>query len=236
MGRRTMNIEIIEETKEYLVVYKPSGVATQSANAFTKDAVSEVTTYLAGKEGKIPYVGLVNRLDQPVEGLLVFAKNKHAAAYLSNQLSGANKTCKKEYLAVVSVDEIKDLPIKEPITMVDYLDKDSQKKRAVITSEKGGKRAELTYEVLQRKESMALVRIHLKTGRFHQIRVQFASRGMSLLGDQKYASALSEKLTEAYGVKHVALCASKLTFLEPGTKKEVVYQVTPRNPIFLKFK
>ena len=227
-----MNIDIIEETKEYLIVYKPSGFATQSANAFAKDAVSEVTAYLAGKEGKIPYVGLVHRLDQPVEGLLVFAKNKHTAANLSSQLSGANKISQKEYLAVVCVDEAKDLPIKESITMVDYLGKDSDNKRAVITSEKEGKRAELTYEVLQRKENLALVRIHLKTGRFHQIRAQFASRGMSLIGDRKYASELSNKLTEAYGVKHVALCASKLTFLEPGSKKEVVCEVTPQNPIF----
>ena len=93
---------ILHEDSDIIVCHKPAGIATQTAKVGQADMVSEITNYLASKEGasgKSLHVSVVHRLDQPVEGILVFAKNKQAAADLSRQAAG--KDMKKEYLALV---------------------------------------------------------------------------------------------------------------------------------------
>lgn len=95
-----MQTQIVYEDEAVLVIRKPAGLATESAGIGQKDVVSELKNYVAKKNpGKMPYLGIVHRLDQPVEGLLVFAKTKKAAENLTAQLGKG--TLKKEYLAVV---------------------------------------------------------------------------------------------------------------------------------------
>ena len=105
---------ILYEDNDILVAYKPAGIATQTARVGQQDMVSELKNYLAVKEKKEPYLGLVHRLDQPVSGVLVFAKNKKAAASLTAQIT--NGTMKKYYYALIY-----GVPNKKREQLVNYL-------------------------------------------------------------------------------------------------------------------
>lgn len=249
-----MQTQIIYEDDTLLVIYKPAGLATQSARVTQADVVSELNNYLAAKNnGKTPYLGLIHRLDQPVEGLLVFAKDKKSAANLSNQLSAENKSCEKVYKAVVHLETKKSTGIggNEPINvaditdtkndisgrfivLTDYLIKDARTNLAKIVSKDTprAKKAVLSYRILKVTEDLALVEVKLQTGRFHQIRAQLAHGGMPLLGDQKYGSEASALRSQQLQVRTVALCADRLTFVHPKTNKTVSYEIKPRNPVF----
>ena len=221
-----MKTKIIYEDDTILVINKPAGLATQSAKITQPDVVSELTNYLAAKTGKSqPYLGLVHRLDQPVEGLLVFAKTKQAAAILSKQLTGEDKSCKKCYLAIVCFEE--NMPKEQ--TLTDYMIKDNKTSTSKIVAKNTpqAKKAVLTYQVLSTKEAYACVKITLQTGRFHQIRVQMAHAGMPLLGDLKYGTEQSKALSAGLQIKTVALCASELTFTHPKTKKSMKIETLP---------
>lgn len=219
-------MEILFEDKQVLVLYKPAGIPVQSGRVGTKDLVSMVKNYLAGESRREPYVGLVHRLDQPVEGLIVFAKTRQAAADLSAQAAGHEM--KKEYLAVVC-----GIPKNEEGTLRDLLIKEREGNRSRIArpGESGAREAALTYRVLAKKEERALLRIRLLTGRHHQIRVQMAHAGFPLYGDNKYNPDFSD--TE-YRVQP-ALCAAGLAFQNPTTQKRSEFEIVPRNPIFAEF-
>ena len=216
-----MRTKILYEDNEILVIYKPEGLAAQSARVTQPDVVSEICTYL-----KSPYVGLVHRLDQPVEGLMVLGKTKPAAANLSAQLSKGE--LRKTYLAVVSTENLtKDIPA-EWTELTDYLEKDARAGKARIVSS-GGQKATLFYcKKCEREDKTALVEINLITGRFHQIRAQMAHADMPLLGDAKYGVPHPE-------VKNVALCAYKLRFLHPKTKKPMEFESKPQKAIFNRY-
>ena len=216
-----MKSEIIYEDNEILVIYKPEGLAAQSARVTQSDVVSEMCTYL-----KSPYVGLVHRLDQPVEGLMVLGKTKAAAADLSAQLTKGE--LKKTYLAVVSKEtSVTDIPT-EWTELTDYLEKDAKTGKAHILKS-GGQKATLFYRKKDEKEDdTALIEINLLTGRFHQIRAQMAHANMPLLGDVKYGKPHPE-------VRSVALCAYKLKFIHPKTKKPVEFEIKPKKAIFNRY-
>lgn len=230
---------ILHEDSDILVCHKPAGIATQTARVGQADMVSEVIGYLASRTeaaNKNPYLGVVHRLDQPVEGILVFAKNKTAAAVLSRQAAG--ERMEKEYLAVVCGKEI---PQSGELT--DYLLKDGRTNtsRVVPSEVKDAKKAILEYEVLEKKQSeeselyqLALVRIRLHTGRHHQIRVQMANAGMPLLGDHKYADEAALAVSRRLELKEIALCASRLAFDHPVTRKRMQFQITPEGAAFRK--
>jgi len=261
-----MRTQILYEDKEIIVIYKPAGLATQSARVAQPDAVSELNTYLTAKNGGKPaYLGLIHRLDQPVEGLLVFAKTKNSAAYLSTQFSeraktaeengadhkkrltgrvgraernhGANGACEKVYYAIAHVEN-GDRGLSGKETLTDYMMKDSRTNLAKIVKKgtSGAKKAVLVYEVLEQKEDLALLRVQLLTGRFHQIRTQLAHAGLPLLGDRKYGTDETAKRSEERSVKTVALCAAELTFIHPGTGKEMHFRQEPQNECFRFFK
>lgn len=216
-----MKTQIIYEDNEILVIYKPEGLAAQSARVTQPDVVSEMCTYL-----KSPYVGLVHRLDQPVEGLMVLGKTKAAAAALSAQLTKGE--LKKTYLAVVSAQKYEDSLPGEWTQLTDYLEKDAKTGKAQIV-ESGGQKAVLFYRKKDEKEdNTALIEIDLLTGRFHQIRAQMAHANMPLLGDVKYGVSDPE-------VKSVALCAYKLKFLHPKTKKPMEFEIKPKKAIFNRY-
>lgn len=214
------NVKIIYEDTEKLIVEKPAGVLTQSARSFDTDLVSEVLTYRRSRK-ETAYAAVINRLDRPVGGLVLFAKTKQAAARLSKEMQ--QNTLNKQYYALICGK-----PEQSKGTFVDYLQKDAKANLSKVVSKesKEAKRAELEYEVLktvyvQAHEQMpvTLVKIHLITGRHHQIRVQFASRGLPLLGDTRYGGqteadcrmALQKSGKPLIQRYEIALCAYALT-------------------------
>jgi len=231
--------QILYEDDDIIVCHKPTGVATQTAKVGQRDMVSEVTNYLAARGRTKPYdhsnvyAGTVHRLDQPVEGILVFAKNQKAANALSRQI--AENHMEKYYYAVVTVRPKVDGGHRE--TLTDYLLKDNKSNMSYVVSPevKGAKKAVLEYEILEKKGIIALVRIRLITGRHHQIRVQMSHTGMSLLGDYKYADEQTKKLSDELWQKQIALCAYRLEFAHPATGERLSFQRKPESSIFQNF-
>lgn len=235
-----MQKNIVFEDKDILVAYKPAGIATQTARLGQRDMVSELKNYLAGKPGNkgkgVPYLGLVHRLDQPVAGILVFAKNKEAAASLSRQLTDGS--LHKYYEAVVFGK-----PESEQGILEDYLYKEAKMNKSLVVREgfPEAKKAKLFYRrketlmVLEAQQQVSLVEIELFTGRHHQIRVQMANAGMPLLGDSKYGCGEEKRFSQEIGCRNVALCACKLVFKHPKTGKEMCFERKPEEEIFLPF-
>lgn len=221
------DINIIYEDKDILVCRKPAGLPTQSAKVTVPDLVSELRNYLAEK--KESYLGVVHRLDQPVEGLLVFAKNKAAAKKLSEQLK--TSSFDKVYYAVA----FNQPPVQEGM-LEDYMIKDGLRARIVPADTPGAKKAVLHYRIIAMKKGRVLYEVRLETGRFHQIRAQMAHAGMPLLGDKKYADAAINIYSEAHGIKNVALCAFKLKLIHPGTGEEMLFISKPAGEVFHDFK
>lgn len=219
-----MKTEILYEDKDLMICYKPPGLATESGRIGQMDMVSELKNYLKGE-----YLGVVHRLDQPVEGILVFAKNKQTAGDLSALLR--KDSLNKQYYAVVCGK-----PSVKTELIVDYLEKDSTGNKAVISQE-AKKEARLQYEVLsslslEEGDTLSLLEVKIETGRFHQIRAQLAGRGLPLLGDVKYGSKDSCNLSTRLGVKNVALCAYSIKFKHPFHKKQMEFTISPRGKGF----
>lgn len=224
-----MQTQIVYEDEAVLVIRKPAGLATESAGIGQKDVVSELKNYVAKKNpGKMPYLGVVHRLDQPVEGLLVFAKTKKAAENLTAQLGKG--TLKKEYLAVVcgKVPE-------NTGRLVDYLAK--EKGMAVVkdAADTQAKKAVLSYTKKAETEKFTLLAVQIETGRFHQIRAQLSHAGFPILGDEKYGSEESKELSREKKIRFTALCAASLSFRHPVTGKTMAFTQAPQNPAFAEF-
>ncbi|MBQ7065420.1 MAG: RluA family pseudouridine synthase [Lachnospiraceae bacterium] len=234
-----MEPEIIFEDNHILVVYKPEGMAVETAKITEVDLMSYLKKYL-GKEQ--PYLSMIHRLDQPVEGLLVFAKTPFAAKELSRQVQ--NNLMKKTYLAAVSIGEPDSYVINQKVkdkknqkkTLEDYLFKDGRTNTSKVVSKetKGAKKAVLHYELAEAnyQEGIAIAEIELVTGRHHQIRVQMSHAGMPLLGDVKYGNESSKEKSTLHQIKQTALCAYKLEFTHPKTGKTLSFSIEPKKKIF----
>lgn len=250
-----MKTEIIYEDGELLVIRKPAGLATQTAGVGQADVVSELKNYLASKTGEKgqPYLGIIHRLDQPVEGLLVFAKNKNTAAALTKQLGGQGHSglLNKQYYAVFCGK-----PSQKEGVLVDYMYKGSDGRAVIVDNmpenagspekAEGGqggasdtvpKKAVLHYKLLQTVsapmgDELSLADICIDTGRFHQIRAQMANAGMALLGDVKYGDEAAKSCSYRLGVRTVALCAYKIAFMHPVTGKSLSFETRPATNAF----
>ena len=211
-------MEILYEDDAIIVCVKPAGVATQTKQIGQKDMESMLRTYRMQK-GEPSYIGVVHRLDQPVSGVMVFAKTKEAAADLSKQV--ATKLADKYYYAVTD-----GVPEKAKGILEDYLLRDGKTNlsKVVSSKENGAKRAELSYEVIAKTDSKALLSVKLATGRHHQIRVQMAHAGWPLVGDRKYNFKANMKM----GNEPMGLCSYKLGFNHPVTKKKLEFEI--KNP------
>ena len=227
--KKCMKTKILFEDNAVLVIHKPAGIAVQSARIGQMDVENELRNYLA-KNGVSPYIGLIHRLDQPVEGVLVVAKTKEAAAKLNRQLAGG--TLNKRYLAVVSMESGQEEMSGD---FVDYMVKSGQVASIVSQGTADAKEARLQNLILLKTESAALVDIEIETGRFHQIRCQMAHHGMPLLGDSKYGSSTSASLSQNLGIRNVALCANRMEFKHPFNGKSMQFEVKALNNAFVSF-
>ena len=207
-------MKILYEDKDIIVIDKPVGILSQSDGKGSENCEDKLNGYIKDK-GEKGSVHLIHRLDRNVGGVMVFAKNRTAAASLSAQIQ--NKTFIKEYRALVHSKPEENEGIFE-----DLLFKDSRKNKTFVVNRmrKGVKDAKLSYKVLETCDSkygeVSLVHIRLYTGRTHQIRVQFASRKMPLVGDGKYGGSDNGA--------DIGLHSCRLTFVHPFTKKEVVFE------------
>ena len=205
-------INIIYEDNHLLVVEKPINIPVCEDESKDLDLLSILKNYLKvkyNKPGNV-YLGLVHRLDRPVGGVMVFAKTSKAANRLSKQVS--DHILKKTYIAVVEGK------IKKEDVLVDYLYKDSKKNISYVVAKDKGKESILSYKVLNYNNDASLIEINLKTGRSHQIRVQFSSRGYPLIGDAKYNKNHD-------GKTNVALFAKRLEFTHPVTKENLCFEL-----------
>lgn len=235
-------LNILYEDPHILVCVKPHGIATQSKSIRYPDMVSLIKNHLAkasGTSGKSgapksigsrtpgsaePYLAVIHRLDQPVAGILVFAKTPAAAKDLNKQLQ--NQGFGKYYRALVA-----NTPSTKEGTLENYMVKDARTNTSRICSakENGSKIARLHYDTIPVTDWLFTapaafhgteLEIHLDTGRHHQIRVQFAHLGTPICGDHKYGKA--ERGTPA-------LCSYHIDFVHPVSGKEMTYEISPRN-------
>jgi len=211
-----LGIGVVKENDNYIVIHKPAGLATQTAKMGEKDLVSEVKNYLAKKGQKNPYLAVINRLDQPVEGLVLLAKKESIARELSKQLT--DNQINKYYYATVWGKLDKPSGVLE-----DYLLKDAKSNSSKVVNKgtQGAKLARLEYEVIAGNDKTDMLRVHLITGRHHQIRVQFANLGHPLLGDTKYGNVQSVAFSKEIGMRCIWLKAYHLSFRDPQTKEMV---------------
>ena len=211
-------VKVIYEDNHLLVVEKPVNILSQCDDTNDKDMVNLLKQYVKEKYNKPGnvYIGLVHRLDRPVGGAMVFAKTSKAASRLSEQVR--NKTFKKTYRAVIH-----GTMNKESDTLKDYLYKNKKTNMVSVVNKnhKDAKNAELSYETLDNKNNFSLVEIDLKTGRPHQIRVQFASRRHPLFGDQRYGQNVNKV------GQQISLWSYKIEIEHPTTKEKMEFICEP---------
>lgn len=211
-------IKILYEDNHILVVGKPVNVPSQADESRDADMLSLLKGYIKhkyNKPGEV-YLGLVHRLDRPVGGVMVFARTSKAASRLSEQIR--SRQFKKVYLAVV-----RGIPGKKEGRLLHYLYKDERTNtvRVVPQDYKGAKEAILDYCTLDSMNGMSLLKIHLHTGRPHQIRVQLSTMGNPLYGDQKYGAEINK------AGQQIALWSNEIAIMHPTQKKEMVFKCTP---------
>lgn len=208
-------IDIIYRDKYIAVCLKPAGIISEASNGKQKNMPELVKEQL-----KVYKVDLIHRLDKPVGGLMVFSTNDYATKSLAKQM--ISRTFKKEYYAIVEGKP------KEPSgELKDYLFRDKLKNKSYVVNSlrKGAKEAILNYKAVKTitvdGKDFTLIRVSLKTGRTHQIRVQFASRKMPIMGDRKYGSS--------FDFKEIALFSHYLSFVHPKTNKVVEFSKNPQS-------
>jgi 23S rRNA pseudouridine1911/1915/1917 synthase len=257
------DLKVIYEDDDILVCHKKAGMATEGARAGEMDVISAARNLIArrnrsnkagndkGRQRNLPpYVATVNRLDKPVEGVLVLAKNKKAATSLSEQIK--NKVAGKNYYALcygipdADTDTLEDYLIRREDTgkamAISKEEADTFKDNAVIISDGekvrltggGPKKAVLDYEIIGRTDNRSLLNITLKTGRFHQIRAQLSKSGYPILGDKDYSSAESLKYSQEASISNICLVAYRYEFKHPSTGKIMSFQIEPDNPAIIK--
>lgn len=213
---------ILYEDNHIIVVEKKINIPVQEDDSKDKDLLTIIKEYLKEKYHKPGnvYLGLVHRLDRPVGGVMVFAKTSKAASRLSEQMR--LKDIKKKYYAIVEGNA------KDSDILIDKLYKNN--KTNMVYVDNRGKEAILIYKRIKTINNLSLVDIELKTGRNHQIRVQFSSRNMPLWGDQRYNK-------NAKVGQQIALYSYYLSFIHPITKEKMKFQLEiPKREPFNIFK
>lgn len=229
---RPYSLNILYEDSDIIVCVKPHGLATQSKSFSTPDLEKILLNHIArtsrssGSSGK-PYLAVIHRLDQPVAGILVFAKTPFAAKELNKQLTTSGFG--KHYYALVN-----GTPASSSGILEDYLVKDGRANISKVCDKgtKDARLARLTYKVVKHNtfggfpdtasDNASLLEIVLDTGRHHQIRVQLSNMGCPIIGDSKYNPATSQPVSSG-NAQTLCLCAYKLNFKHPRTKEQLEF-------------
>lgn len=267
--------DILYRDASVLVVHKAPGLATQTASPSRPDLTTHLLRFLARKnQTRNPYLAPITRLDQPVEGLVLYAANKQAVSFYSSLVRSPQMVPGREGGIVRTSDatsggedhvmrnsgkvldgEARKLRTSGTRTggrmtkryrawvwgaftassgsLHDFLKKDPQASRANIVSEgaDGAKEALLKYTVLREdvafNEPISLVEVELLTGRFHQIRAQFANAHHPLLGDLKYGTDASLSLSQRLSIPYVRLCCTFLSFPDPDHRRSITVEKIP---------
>lgn len=213
-----MKLNVLYEDRLIIAVEKKRGIPVQSDKSEDKDLMEYVKDYLRKKVGhNKSYLGLIHRIDRPVGGVVVFAKNKFSASNLSEQIR--LEKVDKEYTAVVC-----GVPDEKDKILEDYVKKLSTINMTKITSKdnKNAKLARMRYTHISTINTeeygyLSLLKIKLYTGRHHQIRVQLSSCGLPIWGDNKYNKVFVKKKQ----FTKIALWSTKYVFNNPKTNDEV---------------
>lgn len=267
--------DILYRDASVLVVHKAPGLATQTASPSRPDLTTHLLRFLARKnQTRNPYLAPITRLDQPVEGLVLYATNKRAASFYSSLVRSPhvvsdNECCTVRTSDAASGGEDRVMRISGKVldgearklrtsgtgtggrmtkryrawvwgahaassgSLHDFLRQDPQASRANIVSEgaDGAKEALLKYTVLREdvsfNEPISLVEVELLTGRFHQIRAQFANAHHPLLGDLKYGTDASLSLSQRLSIPYVRLCCTFLSFPDPDHRRSITVEKIP---------
>ena len=255
MKKTDTGINILYEDGDIIVVEKPYGISSQTERGSSQDMVSLLMNYFhQSAANQVSYVGVVHRLDKNTGGVMVYAKNKSAAAKLSSQIS--DREAVKKYYAVIYHGE----KLSEKGMMRDFLIRDGKTNTSRVASEneknnKAAKKAELSYKLIGSadisNQSLYLADITLHTGRHHQIRVQFSHRGCPLVGDRKYGGGENidgnsenkcfenfypeKSCLENKGLKNLGLYCYSMTFKHPVSGKLMTFEKKPENSLFNMF-
>lgn len=211
---------VMYQDDNIIVAFKPYGLLSEA------DGTNPNLPAVLKEETACDSIFTVHRLDRTTQGLMVYAKTQEAAKHLSKTIQDGKM--EKTYLAVVEgVPE----EARGEYTDLLYFDRRKNKSYVVKRERKGVKQARLQYQVLQTTEHegqrLSLLKIQLLTGRTHQIRVQFASRKMPLVGDRRYGSHIP--------ANHIQLCAARLSFIHPLTDEALCFSHDPTDEYFSLF-
>lgn len=219
-----MKTQILYEDQAIIVCHKPAGLATQSASVSQPDVESELKNYIRGGE-----LHVVHRLDQPVEGILVFARNRKAAAQLGAQVQDGRMKKVYHAFACGRVEQGEIVLINDLVKLKNGLGHVVTETEKNQTQYRDAKRAELVYHGMgyDSDTNVSKVEIQLKTGRFHQIRLQMNHAGFPLVGDLKYGGAVAKEAAVRLQLRYLALAACKLEFEHPESQKNVRYEIVP---------
>lgn len=208
-------IPIIYEDDHLLLIDKPVNVLSQADHTGDPDVLTLCKEYLSRSQ-KNPYLGLVHRLDRPVGGLMLMAKNKNAADALSQQIR--DRTMQKTYWAVTFGNPPKNGMLTHHLVK----NRDKNIVNVVKNNQKKAKEAILSFAKLEKSNDLNLLSVHLQTGRPHQIRVQLAEEGYSIWGDYKYGPDQPDG-------RDIALRAVELAFEHPQMKQQLHFELAPSN-------
>jgi len=231
-----MKLDIVYEDEYLIACVKPYGVPSQLDKTYGVDMITLVKEYLYEKDKEEPYVAVINRLDRPVAGIILFAKDETTAAKLSDMVH--DRKIAKFYQVVVC-----GFMKEEQGTLTGYLyhDKKSNVTKVVPKGTKGAKYAELRYEVLDELDTdegpISYLLVELVTGRHHQIRCQMAAEGAPIWGDTKY-SIKKEHPRPGKGAhknkerSEIGLYSTKMIFVHPVTGEEIFLHREPEGKAF----
>lgn len=224
-NKQPMNFKVLHEDPHILIVEKPPMVPSQGDKTGDVDMLTLIEEYLRIEyhNTKKPYVGLIHRLDRPVGGIMVFAKTQAANRELSEQVR--LKKLSKIYYGVVC-----SIPKNNQEVLIDYLLKLTHVNMSKVVNKdtSNAKEAILDYEVIEHLDTneygpLTLLKINLRTGRHHQIRVQLSNANLPLWGDNKY----NKTFVKGKDWTQIALWAGSLTFEHPKTKKQCTFEDFP---------